>query len=103
MRLRFPAFAATLFILVTPATRAADEPTRPNIVFLYTDDQARWAVGVYGNRDIKTPNLDRLARQGAIFQNAFTVTPVCSPSRAGLLTSRYASELGIADWIDPRS
>jgi choline-sulfatase len=75
---------------------------RPNIVFLCTDDQAQWAVGAYGNREIKTPNLDALARRGAIFRNAFTVTPVCSPSRAGLMTSRYPSELGIADWIDPR-
>jgi choline-sulfatase len=77
-------------------------PSRPNIVFLYTDDQAQWAVGAYGNADIKTPNLDRLAQRGAMFRNAFTVTPVCSPSRAACLTSRYPSELGIADWIDPR-
>jgi len=59
-------------------------------------------MGAYGNREIKTPHLDRLARRGAIFRNAFTVTPVCSPSRAALLTSRYSSELGIADWIDPQ-
>jgi uncharacterized sulfatase len=77
-------------------------PGRPNIVFLYTDDQARWALGAYGNPEIKTPNLDRLGRRGAIFRNAFTVTPVCSPSRAALMTSRYPSELGIADWLDAR-
>jgi choline-sulfatase len=77
--------------------------SRPNIVFLCTDDQARWAIGAYGNRDIRTPNLDRLARRGAIFLNAFTVTPVCSPSRAALMTSRYGTELGITDWIDPRT
>jgi uncharacterized sulfatase len=59
-------------------------------------------MGAYGNRDIKTHHLDRLAWHGAIFQNAFTVTPVCSPSRAALMTGRYPSELGIADWIDPR-
>jgi uncharacterized sulfatase len=77
-------------------------PSRPNIVFLCTDDQARWAVGAYGNREIRTPNMDRLAARGVIFRNAFTVTPVCSPSRAALMTSRYPSELGIVDWIDPR-
>jgi uncharacterized sulfatase len=88
------------------AARAVSPPevgTRPNIVFLCTDDQAQWATGAYGNREIKTPNLDRLARGGAIFRNAFTVTPVCSPSRAALMTSRYASELGIADWINPQN
>jgi len=81
----------------------SDLPSRLNIVFLYTDDQAQWALGASGNADIKTPNLDRLAQRGAIFRSAFTITPVCSPSRAALMTSRYPSELGIADWIDPRN
>jgi uncharacterized sulfatase len=76
---------------------------RPNVVFLYTDDQARWALGAYGNREIQTPNLDRLDRSGALFRNAFTVTPVCSPSRASLFTSRYSTQFGISDWIDPVS
>jgi len=84
------------------APAKSDVGLRPNIVFLYTDDQAQWALGAYGNRDIKTPHLDRLAQRGAIFHNAFTVTPVCSPSRAALMTSRYPSELGIADWINPQ-
>ena len=70
-------------------------------MFLYTDDQGQWALGSSGNREIRTPNLDRLAREGAIFRNSFTVTPVCSPSRAGLMTGLYSTELGIADWIDP--
>ena len=48
-------------------TRADRLRARPNIVFLYTDDQAQWAVGAYGNRDIKTPHLDRLAQQGRSF------------------------------------
>jgi uncharacterized sulfatase len=96
------AFAST-----APRALAADKAPlvaakpRPNIVFICTDDQAQWALGAYGNRDVKTPNLDRLAFGGAIFRNAFTVTPVCSPSRAALMTSRYPSELRIADWIDP--
>ena len=84
-----------------PESRRTNPTPRPCIIFLYTDDQAQWALGAYGNREIKTPNLDSLAARGAIFRNAFTVTPVCSPSRAALMTSRYPSELGIADWIDP--
>jgi choline-sulfatase len=107
-------FHCVLFVWATQASvsttsSACDElqptqlnpPSRPNIIFLCTDDQARWAVGAYGNREIKTPNIDRLAARGAIFRNAFTITPVCSPSRAALMTSRYPSELGINDWIDP--
>ena len=81
-------------------SRAAE---RPNVVFIYTDDQAPTAVRVTGNRQIETPNLDRLFRQGARLVNSFTTTPVCSPTRASLMTSRYASELGIFDWINPRS
>jgi uncharacterized sulfatase len=88
--------------LATPA-RGADEPRRPNILFLYTDDQARWAVGAYGNPEVRTPNLDRLAREGVLFGNAFTATPVCSPSRAGLFTSRLPTQVQIDDWINPNT
>jgi len=90
-------------ITCTSLTWSAEVARRPNLVFLYTDDQARWAVGAYGNREVQTPNLDRIARAGATFRNAFTVTPVCSPSRASLMTSRYSTQFGIADWIDPNS
>src|SRR5262249_33660851 len=64
-------------------------------------DQARWAVSAYGNKECPTPNIDRLARDGARFLNAFCPTPVCSPSRASYLTGRYGTQLGITDWIDP--
>jgi uncharacterized sulfatase len=75
---------------------------RPNIVFVYTDDQAPWAVGVSGHPHARTPNMDRLFESGAYLVNAFTTTPVCSPSRAGLMAGRYGSELGITEWIHPR-
>ena len=92
------------YSLAGEATGAAFGATPPpNIVFIYTDDQAPTAAGFAGNSELKTPHLDRLAASGAILTNAFTTTPVCSPSRAGLATSRYGSELGILDWIHPRS
>ncbi len=96
-------FAATVILGILAASAPGDEigPKRPNVVFIYTDDQARWAVGAYGNPDVKTPNLDRIAREGALLRNAFTVTPVCSPSRASMFTSRYPTDFGIEDWIDP--
>ncbi|MDP5033196.1 MAG: sulfatase-like hydrolase/transferase [Paraglaciecola sp.] len=58
-------------------------------MFIYTDDQAPWALGRSGNTQALTPNLDKMADQGMYFPNAYTTTPVCSPSRAGLLTSKF--------------
>jgi uncharacterized sulfatase len=78
---------------------AAAEPERWNLIAVVTDDQARWAVGAYGNRDVRTPNMDRLARQGARFLNAFVPSPVCSPSRATYLTGRHSTQLGITDYL----
>jgi len=67
---------------------APQSPTRPNIVFILTDDQ-RWdALGSAGHPFIKTPNLDRLAKEGARFRNAFVSIPLCSPSRASFLTGQ---------------
>ena len=77
-----------------------EETARPNIVFLYTDDQGAWTTGHSGNRDAHTPNLDRIFREGAHLKNSFTTTPVCSPSRASLMVSRYGTELGITDYLN---
>ncbi len=80
----------------------AASASRPNILFIYTDDQAAWSVGAYGNADAHTPNIDALAKQGALFTNFMTSTPVCSPARVALLTGRYGSETGVRDFItDP--
>jgi len=75
---------------------------RPNIIFIITDDQAYWALGAAGNPDAYTPNMDRLSGQGARLTNCFVTTPVCSPARAGFLSSRYSTEAGITDFIGER-
>ncbi|MBM3216700.1 sulfatase [Candidatus Poribacteria bacterium] len=72
---------------------------KPNIISILTDDQGVWAAGCYGNPEIRTPNMDRLARTGTRFENFFVATPVCSPSRATLLTGRICSQHGVHDWI----
>ena len=100
MNLKPLALLGSLALLLSAASALAE---RPNILFIMTDDQAPWAVGVSGNEQAITPNLDKLFRAGAYLKNAYTVTPVCSPSRASLLTSRYGSEVGITDWINPRA
>ncbi|MEW4489652.1 sulfatase-like hydrolase/transferase [Thalassoglobus sp. JC818] len=97
-KLRRMIFGLLGLLLFLPSVVCAE---RPNIVFIYTDDQAPTATGFSGNPDLKTPNIDRLAASGIVIPNAFTVTPVCSPSRAGLVTGRYSTEFGILDWIHP--
>lgn len=81
--------------------RSCAADTRPNLIAIVTDDQGRWACGAYGNQDIHTPNLDRLAREGAIFTNAITGTPVCSPSRATYFSGRWPTQVGITDYLAP--
>lgn len=85
---------------VAPVVQAAadDPPSRPNVLLVFTDDHARWALGAYGNDEIHTPHLDRLAAGGMRFDRGFT-KPVCSPSRAMLLTGLYSHRLSIPDYI----
>lgn len=73
-----------------------------NIIVFLTDDHGQWALGSSGCRAIQTPNLDRLAAEGAVMENAFTPTPVCSPARACFLTGRTSSQHGIHDYLDGR-
>lgn len=70
-----------------------------NVVFILTDDQGPWAAGCYGNSEIRTPNIDRIASTGVRFDNFFVATPVCSPSRATFMTGRISSQHGVHDWI----
>ncbi len=83
------------------AKSAARDRDRSNLIVIVTDDHAEWAAGAYGNREILTPNIDRLVREGARFLNSFVVTPVCSPSRATFLTGWYPTQLGITDYLTP--
>jgi arylsulfatase A-like enzyme len=72
--------------------------TKPNIIFLLTDDQ-RWdALGAMGNTIIKTPNMNKLASAGVLFQNAYATTSICCVSRASLLTGQYESRHHIHDF-----
>ena len=72
---------------------------KPNVILFLTDDQGYWALGCSGNKEIRTPNIDRLAKEGIRFENFFCTSPVCSPARASILTGRIPSQHGIHDWI----
>ncbi len=88
-------------LLLWSSMSLAADAARPNILFIVADDQAEWAMSCSGHPEAKTPNLDRIAREGVRLTNCFTPTPVCSPSRVAILTSRYGTEVGILDWLNP--
>src|SRR5689334_23022115 len=87
------AFAAIGLFFAIPL-RARPEFRKPNILFIASDDLNDW-VGAMGHPEVKTPNLDRLAKRGTIFTNAHCQSPLCSPSRMSLLTGLRPSTLGI--------
>jgi arylsulfatase A-like enzyme len=76
---------------------------KPNIIFLLSDDQRSDTFGAAGNTSVKTPNLDQLAKEGALFKNAFVTTSNSYSSRASILTGQYASKNGVTDGINELS
>ena len=68
---------------------------RLNILFIMTDDHAAHAISAYGSRVNRTPNLDRLAQEGMLFSDVMCTNPICTPSRAGILTGRYSHKNGV--------
>jgi hypothetical protein len=89
-RMRLAALLLTLAVAGAVATLGGQpNPGRPNILLIVADDLGYGDLGVYGATDTKTPNLDRLARQGTRFTDFYANAPVCTPTRAGLMTGRY--------------
>src|SRR5262245_53535888 len=74
---------------------------KTNVVMFMTDDHGAWTLGSYGCGEMHTPNLDKLAHDGARFTRAFACTPVCSPSRMTWITGRIPSVHGVQDWLVP--
>ncbi|QDV45330.1 Arylsulfatase [Stieleria neptunia] len=86
------AFCLCFLIAVALVSREADAAERPNILYIMSDDHAAHAISAYGSRLAEiapTPNIDRLAEEGALFTNAFCTNSICSPSRACVLTGQY--------------
>jgi len=75
---------------------------RPNILFVLVDDMGFADLSVMGNRKITTPNLDKLAHEGALLTHFYDAAPICSPSRAGFFTGRFPGELGFVTFINDR-
>ena len=94
---------AAAFGLLVGATAEAATGRPPNVVIVYTDDQGYADVGVFGAKGFATPNIDRLASEGAVFRNFHVAQPVCSASRCALLTGCYPNRLGLHGALGPRS
>jgi len=74
---------------------------KPNVIIFFTDDQGYQDVGVFGSPLIKTPNLDKMAKEGVKFTDFYSASPVCSPSRAALLTGAYPPRVGVPKVLWP--
>ena len=91
-----PTLTLLAALLLTPlaALQAAD---KPNLLILFTDDMGYADIGAYGCKDIPTPHLDRLAAEGTRFTSAYTVAPICVPSRMGLMSGKFPARFGVFD------
>ena len=95
-----PVLIALLLALSLAGPSAAQPPApRPNVVLILTDNHGAWTLGCYGNPDIRTPNIDRLASEGMLFNRAFANNPVCSPTRASLLSGLMPSQHGVHRYL----
>ncbi len=85
-----------------PARPQIGSAPRPNILLVISDDLAAWMTGCYGNEEIQTPRIDKMAAQGVRFAHHFVCTPICSASRATLFTGRTPMQNGIQDFLTPQ-
>ena len=97
---------AALLLLAKSVPARAEHPNldskRLNVVFILADDLGAHDLGCYGSTFYETPNLDRLARQGLRFTQAYAACPVCSPTRAAFMTGKYPARTGVTDFIGGR-
>jgi arylsulfatase len=95
--------AAVLVGVLVPWARGADLPDRPNVVLILTDDQGYGDLSCFGARDIATPNVDRMAREGTRLTSFYVAQPVCTASRAALLSGCYSNRVGMAGALNHTS
>src|SRR5580693_6365719 len=87
------------FLLTVSPAFAAE---KPNVVIILIDDLGQRDLGCYGSTFYKTPNIDKMAKEGIRLTDFYDACPVCSPTRASILTGKYPQRLNITDWIPGR-
>ena len=85
------------FLRTGAMTAFAQSPPKPNVLLILIDDMGYADVGCYGAKDIATPHIDRLAREGVRLTDCYSNGPVCTPTRCGLMTGRYQQRFGL-EW-----
>ena len=97
------AFAVTLATAIHSTTNLQSaEPRKPNFIVILIDDMGWGDLGCTGSDFYETPNIDRLATEGLRFTNGYSACPVCSPTRAALMTGKYPARLHLTDWLPGR-
>ena len=101
--MRVAALGSCLLLGLGGAAVAASAPSRPNIVFVLADDLGTGDLACYGGSIAPTPNLDRLAREGTRFNRYYSASPICSPSRCGLITGQFPARWQITSFLQTRA
>lgn len=91
-------FSLSMTAVMIPATGSVAAASRPNVVVILADDLGYGDLGCYGSREIKTPHVDALARNGVRLSDCYAAAPVCTPTRAALITGRYPQKAGF-EWV----
>lgn len=89
--------------LLSPNSTLAAPKSKPNVVLIVIDDLGRNDVGCYGSKYYRTPNIDGLAQSGVKFNDYYAACPVCSPTRASIMTGKYPARLHLTDWLPGRA
>src|SRR5207253_6850366 len=94
--------ALLLTLAVQLPCEGAEPARKPNVVLIVADDLGGRDLGCYGSTFHKTPHIDKLAKDGARFTDFYAACPVCSPTRASILTGRYPQRINLTDWLPGR-
>ncbi|MFQ3326044.1 MAG: arylsulfatase A [Salibacteraceae bacterium] len=87
------------FLFITVGVFASEPQPGPNVIFIFVDDQGYYDLGCYGATEVATPSIDALAENGIRFTDYYAAAPICSPSRAGLVTGCYPRRTGNEIWV----
>ena len=102
------ALCATLSLMACVGPHTQQKPVgphtqqKPNVIFFLVDDLGQRDVGPYGSQFYETPAIDQLAKEGMLFENAYSTSHVCSPSRASILTGKYPARTNLTEWLGGR-